>query len=223
MITLLKTFFGKIALYAIFFYFCGVIKNQTDMEKHLTEEQESRIREIESWHEKELAKINERREYRMKNYYDCVDDYSYGGACDRADDAAERTIDLSRDLRIEEIKEGVIRREISHLELVDLDGNTVSDCPFTGRFGHSFPVDGGYVGIPKKMSTLEKKGYRMVKRTVSFELRFGGFLSNGRVKWKSISRTGETSEESCAYDCGEQARYDNMVYQEAFLKSKTPE
>lgn len=191
------------------------------MEKHLTEEQERRIREIESRYKMQLAAINERRDYRMRNYYDCADDYSYGGLCDKVDDDMERRIETERDIRIEQIKEGVIRRDVSHWELCDLGGNIVSGHPFTGRFGNCFLVDGKYVSIPKKMSTLERKGYKMVKRTVSFELEFGGFLSNGFVKWSSIRRGCETVEESCDYDRGEQARYENMVYQEAYLMSRS--
>jgi len=188
------------------------------MKEQLTAEQQQRIQEVESWYNKELNQINERRQYRMQNYYNCVDDYSYGGLCDKADDQSERRIETTLKLRIEEIKKGKIVREISHWELQDLAGNTVSVRPILGRFGHYFPVNGGYVNIPKRMSTVERKGYKIVKRTVTFELLFGGFLSNGCVKWKSINRTGETVTESCDYDYGEQMRYEAVKYQEEFVR-----
>ena len=75
------------------------------------------------------------------------------------------------------------------------------------------------VELPKGHVSVNVEYYKQIAEwMVTFELLFGGFLSNGCVKWKSINRTGETVTESCDYDYAEQMRYEAVKYQEEFVK-----
>lgn len=187
----------------------------------LTEEQRVKIAAINDSFEKSMERINESRRYRMENYYNCIDDYSYGGLCDKADDEAQRKLEVARDLRIEKVKNGKIIKNTSHWVLEDLNGNVVSHRPFEGKFGWCFfdGVNNKWVSMAKRQETFLKKGYRMVRVDVTFECDFAGeFLKNGGVKWTKCERVRERRVEDCKFNCGEQWVYETYCYSEDFLK-----
>lgn len=145
---------------------------------------EQRIQSINEWFNNAVKEINERREYRMKNYYDCVDDYSYGGLCDKADDELEDKLRTQRDILIEQAKnDGKVIRQSSFYRLVSATGSC--EGASYGEYGEYFAIDGKFVGVPKRLSTLTKKGYKLVHVERTYECVFREMGKYG-VLWKSM-------------------------------------
>lgn len=133
--------------------------------------------------------------YRMGNYYNCIDDYSSGGLCDKA--ANENIADHQRYIRLieEQIKldgKTFVEEFIQHV-LVDSTGKIVSDKLIYGRFGPCWIIPGGegsgvsFVSESKKMSTYNKKGYGLAEIKTKVEYYYlprackNGLFSVGRV------------------------------------------
>jgi hypothetical protein len=113
-------------------------------------------------------------EYRMENYFNCVDDYSWGGLCDKAQNEARGYRNSARYQLQEQLENGVFIREFEVNVLTDLDGNVVSDRLVNGKFGDCFMIKNGendvkFVGIAKKQSTYEKKGYKVMTKVYKVE------------------------------------------------------
>ena len=158
---------------------------------------EEQIKAVNESFEKCLKEIQERREYRMKNYYDCVDDYSYGGLCDKADDEMENVLRIRRDIIIEQIEnDGKVVRTSSFYRLVSNSGD-VCDGAESGRYGEYFSIDGKFVGVPKKLSTLTKKGYKLFKVTRNYSCEFKNVGRYG-VQWKTMTLVNEVIEETAS-------------------------
>lgn len=106
-------------------------------------------------------------EYRMQNYYNCVDDYSYGGPCDQA--ASSNISHCSRTIEIlqEQLKRGTFTREPFRRQvLCTLSGEIVSEKIINTRFGSCWVYggfdNGTFVSLAKKASTYAMKGYKVM-------------------------------------------------------------
>lgn len=163
--------------------------------ENLTNEQIERINTIKANFEKSVASINERRAYRMQNYYDCVDDYSWGGLCDKADDEQENRLCIMRDILIEEAINGGYHVEtLTYYQLKDNEGNLCVGAR-NGQWGQYFVINEKYVGVPKRVATLEKKGYILEKVTRTFHCVFKRFSNKENyILYKSIDLVDEKVE-----------------------------
>jgi hypothetical protein len=152
---------------------------------------QTRINEINANYERVLAAINERREYRMKNYYDCIDDYSWGGMCDKADDLLQERCRAERDILIEQAQnDGCYYRTSMFYRLKDDNGN-VADGATYGQYGEYFRINGKFVGVPKKVSTLTRKGYTLELVTRKYKCTFKSISKHGNIINKSMECVDE--------------------------------
>ncbi len=152
----------------------------------LPAEQQAQIRSINESFESKVRSIDERRQYRMENYYNCVDDYSFGGICDKADNELEDRCRVERGILIEQVQNGgYYVRTSSFYRLRDNEGHT-ADGASNGQYGSYFDINGKRVGVPKKVATLEKKGYTLELVTRKYKCVFKGFSSHGNVLNKEM-------------------------------------
>lgn len=130
----------------------------------------------------------ENNEYRMMNYYNCVDDYSWGGLCDRAADevSRERTT-LKNNLEIQ-LKNGAFVETFETSVLCDMDFNIVSDRIVNGKFGECWILKNdnsvSFVGVAKKQSTYNKKGYHAMTQWTKVEYYY---LTSGKIISRILS------------------------------------
>jgi hypothetical protein len=120
--------------------------------------------------------------YRMENYFNCVDDYSWGGLCDKAaNEAAMKRDALKHNLKVQ-LEKGVFNEIIKLSILCDLDGNIVSDKIVNGKFGQCWIIKNetsvSFIGVAKKQSTYNKKGYKVMTLSINVEYYY---LTNGKV------------------------------------------
>lgn len=126
-------------------------------------------------------------EQRMENYYNCIDDYSWGGLCDQAA-AQSRGLRnyLANNLAIQ-LEEGAFKETFKLSILQDLEGNTISTRIVNGKFGPCWIIKNSeysatFVGVAKKAATYAKKGYKVVTREVTVEYYYTAGLSrNGKI------------------------------------------
>lgn len=120
-----------------------------------------------------IKEMNERREYRAQNYYNCIDDYSYGSPYHTAADSlTEGEARKRMELRLEMLEKGYCEL-LSHCDvLLDSNGNIVAEEARSGKYGYYFKTEDGFVGLPNKISTLEKKGYSLRVRERKFKAKF---------------------------------------------------
>lgn len=129
-------------------------------ENELTKEQIERINSIRSNADEELKSLQEEEHRRAERYYNCEDDYSWGGLCSRANMIAQNRVEISRDWAIQEVVLGYIPLTTQCNILKDLNGNVVAKGTHEGKFGRFFVTDDGvFVSCRTKLSTYEKKGY----------------------------------------------------------------
>jgi hypothetical protein len=178
-----------------------------------------RINEINADYEKVVASIEKRREYRMKNYLDCIDDYSWGGLCDQADNLLEDRYRTARDIRIEQVQnDGYYYRTSTFYRLRDDNGN-VADGATYGQYGEYFRINGKFVGVPKKVSTLTKKGYALEKVTRTYKCTFKDISKHGNILNKSMECVEETITEVTQDnmpECIGELNYIDFQYNEYF-------
>lgn len=113
-------------------------------------------------------------EYRMENYYNCVDDYSWGGRCDQAQNEARGYRNSARTQLMNQLENGVFTEDFEVNVLTDLEGNIVSERLVDGRFGQCWLIkkENGaveFVGVAKKPATYEKKGYKVMTKVFKVE------------------------------------------------------
>ena len=123
-------------------------------------------------------------DYRAENYYNCVDDYSYGGICDKV---ASENISANK-RRIEMFNEQMNNGAFIQTEFIevlcDMDNKIVSDNVIDGKFGSCWRLTaGGFVSIAKKESTYAKKGYKTMSMAYTIEYYLtGGETQKGNNK-----------------------------------------
>lgn len=171
------------------------------LEKFPTQEEvESLIRGFDATRESH----KENRQYRMENYYNCVDDYSFGGPCDRAQDEEGSKMNLAQSLLKEQLENGKpFTEEFRIPVLTDLDGNIVSDRIVEGRFGECWIIidkskefnNASFVSVSKKNSTYNKKGYKVMEFVYLTEYYFTTKMSkNGLI---SVARVLKQELQDC--------------------------
>ena len=176
-------------------------------ESQLTEEQQAAIASCKAAYDAEMKRLIEQEDYRMQNYYDCVDDYSWGGPCTKANYIARDKAKVEMEERIESIVRGgfIIRtRKVNVLKDKET-GETVAEGLRSGEYGPYFTVRNGeevkYVSFAKRVSTFEKKGYLPYVRSITEKLRPNGWWSqSGDRRYETlevISVTDELSTERC--------------------------
>lgn len=158
----------------------------------LTDSQKAEIQSILDSFENGMKAIRERREYRMKNYYDCVDDYSFGGICDQADNQLQNELEITRNIRIQEVLNGGFYiRKSEFYRLSDENGNSTTGT-HSGRYGDFFVINDKCVSVPKKVATLEKKGYTLEKIERTYKCTYKGFSNKGNVMCQTMEIASET-------------------------------
>lgn len=151
------------------------------------------IKHINEAYEAKMAEINERRDYRMRNYLDCLDDYCVGGLCDKADSMAAHRAGVERDILLQQVKNGgYFVQKASEYILLNQEDKVVSENLFWGKYGLCFRTnDNTYVGVPKTLATLTKKGYRVARVDREFRCVFGGWSDKGNIIYKSMELMSE--------------------------------
>lgn len=134
------------------------------------------------WYNQENEQMRKNADYRMMNYYNCVDDYSWGGLCDQAaNEAYGKRLRLHNNL-VTQMRDGAFVDDIEISVLVDMDGNIVSDKIVNGKFGECWIIKNGanvqFVSVAKKQATYNKKGYKVA--TIVYKVEFY-YMTNGKI------------------------------------------
>lgn len=168
-------------------------------ENALTDDQKSLIEEAREAHDEEIKRLREEEDGRMQRYYDCVDDYSWGGLCSQANANAQSRADFLLEERIEEIVRGgylVKTRKVNILRDINT-GESVAVGLHDGKFGPYFKTnDGKFVSYAKRVSTYEKKGYVPIVQTVVERVKRDGFWRDGSPRYKHIDYVSITDDVS---------------------------
>jgi hypothetical protein len=135
-----------------------------------------------AWYNEENAQMRKNADYRMENYFNCVDDYSWGGRCDQAaNEAYSKRFRLHNDL-VNQMKNGAFVDDLEMSVLVDMGGNIVSDKIVNGKFGECWIIKNGanveFVGVAKKQATYNKKGFKVM--TIVYNVEYY-YLTNGKI------------------------------------------
>ena len=166
----------------------------------LTQEQLALIAAAQEAHDERIAELQKDEDKRMEHYYDCMDDYSWGGPCSKANAIAQsRTHQVLND-RIEEIVRGgyLIRtRRVNALRSI-ATGEIVSVGTHEGTYGRYFRTyDGQFVSVRTKVSTYEKKGYKPIVQTITEKVvRDGAWPKSGDLRYKFIETISVEEEVS---------------------------
>jgi hypothetical protein len=135
-----------------------------------------------SYYEQQNKDMRENSNYRMENYFNCVDDYSWGGICDKAANIAYGKRFRIYNNLVTQMRDGAFIEDIELSVLVDFNGNIVSDKIVNGKFGQCWIIENGdsvnFVGVAKKQSTYNKKGYKVMTLINTIEYYY---LTNGKV------------------------------------------
>lgn len=160
----------------------------------LTPEQVERINAARNAYNARIAELREEEDRRAEHYYDCLDEYSYGGICSTLNARQQREAEANFNRRVEYIVNGYVRRVRRENILKDLEGNIVARGTREGQYGRYFKTnDGKFVSCTKRVATYEKKGYRPYILTTAEALIPAG---NGRWEVKEIlAQTEEISTE----------------------------
>jgi hypothetical protein len=152
---------------------------------------------------------NKNSDYRMMNYYNCVDDYSWGGRSDQAQDhEMSRMRGMLYNVLEQEENDGFCKEIAYSYELQDMDGNVLSTRLVNGKFGLCFIIkksehDVCFVSATKNQSTFAKKGFKVITKTYELKVVYTGTLNskfaNRSVELISIS---ETMQDKVDYNVG---------------------
>jgi len=157
--------------------------------------------------------------YRMKNYYDCIDDYSSGGICDKAANELIGRCNVAIEV-LNKMLTGsrtfteTVRREV----LCDLDGNILSDRIVNTRYGRAWMITTynnerpTWVNVAKRQSTYEKKGYMVMTVESKIEYYYvprmthRGLIIQSRILTQTLA---EPTESEMKFHCD---RMHNLEY-----------
>lgn len=134
-----------------------------------------RIARINEAYEAEMARLQEQEDARMERYYNCEDDYSWGGLCSKANYIARDRAKAARDRAIEVVINGGWYTEHKTFNILkDIkSGETLKARIVNGKYGRCWMIGNGekFISIPRKQDTLIKKGYCMyaVKQTIKVD------------------------------------------------------
>lgn len=168
-------------------------------ENALTDDQKSLIEEARIAHDETIKRLREEEDVRIQHYYDCVDDYSWGGLCSQVNAKEQSRADFLLEERIEEIVRGgylVKTRKVNILRDIKT-GESVAVGLHDGKFGPYFKTnEGKFVSYAKKVQTYEKKGYIPIVQTVVEKVKRDGFWSDGSPRYKHLGYVSITNEVS---------------------------
>jgi len=155
--------------------------------------------EIIAQYDKTMAEIEKRHEERAANYYNCIDDYSFGSSYHASADSSRiNQARMLRDYSLEMLENGYCTIESECSILLDNNGNVCAEGTFYGKFGACFRLfNGGFISVPKKMETIKSKGYTMYMRRKVYKAYFTGkFSQKGNPIFDKITIVNETLTES---------------------------
>ena len=164
----------------------------------LTQEQLAQIAAAQESHDKTIAELRAQEDARMENYYNCIDDYSWGGLCSKANAIARDRADKALQDRIEEIVRGgflIRERRVNILRSI-ATGEIVATGIHDGQYGPYFrTTDGKFVNLAIRVSTYEKKGYKPYVQTITEKVvRDGVWHKSGDLRYKFIETLSVTEE-----------------------------
>ena len=158
----------------------------------LTTEQLQAIESAKAHYKETIANLNKQEDQRMENYYNCVDDYSWGGLCTQANIQARHRAERDLNERIEEIVRDIASGEVAAC------GTREGQY---GRYFHTYEAFGDkFISCAKKVSTYEKKGFRPYIQEVTEKVKRVGHWRNGDTRYEFIdyiSITETLSTEIC--------------------------
>jgi hypothetical protein len=133
--------------------------------------------------------MQENSDLRMQNYFNCVDDYSWGGLCDQAASQSYSRRRFLKDNLELQLTEGAFNQVVSLAVLADMDGNIVSDKIVKGKFGECWIIGDGnnvsFVGVAKKQATYNKKGFKVMTLAINVEYYY---QINGKIESRILSQ-----------------------------------
>jgi hypothetical protein len=112
----------------------------------------------------------------MEHYYDCLDDYSWGGIGTRAYEEGVSARNMYIRLIKEQMETGNTELLTDRVQvLTDMNNKVVSDKIVNARFGDCWIIPNGdekpaFIGKAQKASTYAKKGYKVM--TVVYEVEY---------------------------------------------------
>ncbi len=169
----------------------------------LTTTQLDAINRAKAAYDETIKEINKDEDRLMENYYNCIDDYSWGGLCSQANRLRRYQAEDKLQDEIEMIVRGgyILRtRQVNILRKLGT-GELVATKTYQGRYGRFFRTDDGdFVSCSKKVSTYEKKGYTPLIQTITEKVIPDGFWRNGDRRYtvlETVSITEEVSTEIC--------------------------
>lgn len=164
----------------------------------LTQEQLAQIAAAQEAHDKTIAELRAEEERRAENYYNCIDDYSYGGPCSKANAIAQNRAHQRLQDRIEEIVRGgfLIRSRRVNLLRSLATGEVVATGLHDGTYGPYFRTDDGkFVNLAVRVATYEKKGYKPIIQTITEKVvRDGTWYKSGDLRYKFVEVVSVTEE-----------------------------
>lgn len=138
---------------------------------------------------------------RMENYYNCIDDYSFGGIQDRVSDESRR----SRMILCEKLQAQAENGYKAFIEtfnvavLCDLQGNVLTQRIVNGRYGLCWIIgnqNATFVAVAKKQATYQKKGYQLKTKKITVEYYYtGGISKSGRCMIQARTLSSELTNE----------------------------
>ena len=154
----------------------------------LTKKQKSDIIAINANYEAMAKRHAEAREYRWKNYYDCVDDYSVCGVMDQAENWEAGVMLRKNTVLIESVLRGGYFIHVSKcLTLRELATNKLFYGVNHGKYGDYFTVgEGKFISKAKKVDTYLKKGYQPEVRSRVYRCVFDHMSPKGNIVCKTI-------------------------------------
>lgn len=167
--------------------------------EELTQEQLECIDAAQQEYESAMKRLIEDEDSRMQNYYDCIDDYSWGGLCTKANYIARDRERIKLEDRIEEIvRGGYLVRERKENALKSIEtGEIVARGTHQGKFGRFFATDDGkFVSCTKLVKTYEKKGYIPLVLTITEKKVRDGVWPSGDQRYKTIDTLSVEEEVS---------------------------
>jgi len=154
-----------------------------------------KIKEAIKSQEATIKRARESIEYRLENYYNCIDDYSSGGICDKAANETITQTENQIELYKEFLSKGEIIREFEREILTDLEDNDLNAKIVNGKYGRCWVYGGGiFVGLAKKESTYRNKGYKV--RTVTETVRLTYSLTDTEKLWENYEILNRTIVDS---------------------------
>ena len=160
-----------------------------------TEEQAQKIAEINAWFERAVQPLRDEEQRRMERYYDCQDDYGWGGPSSFITQGEINKLEYQRDRKVEAvIRGGFCLDESKFSRLLTIDGKPVENARLIhSKFGWCWMFGDGesFLSVPKRLKTINDKGYTMelVSRT------YRVYDSEGRIELEK--EVVETSLQPC--------------------------